>query len=352
MTIFGFTIPVWLVWVVLGFVLVVVFVVVVSVVVPWVISRLVKSQDLRGALKSLLDSPLGAVSVMVVTVALAATVLGLVAGLLKGTGLGLTLVMPILAVIGVLLLIATLVAVVAAFKQVGLADKEQALGLPDGSVRALLALSLLVLFAILSVFIYTSLTESARVRTIENATNYQIDDLRRQHPDLVVSAIRDSKGDIVPGIVTLSYTEGTDPASNDFARQLLTLLGTLLTAVTSFYFGANTVSSAVADSQPPNPAAPAPTKATPTDVTRPKPDEKPLAQKITVLGTNLNDVISASLDDGHGATIKSDGLPESNAGQVSFTVTLTSASPTGSFDIVLTDKNGRTGTLAHAVRIA
>ena len=66
--------------------------------------------------------------------------------------------LPLLAIGGVILLLLVLAAVSVLFGVFGLSDKTQALALPEGSVRAVLALSLVVLFAILSVFLFNSLS--------------------------------------------------------------------------------------------------------------------------------------------------------------------------------------------------
>src|SRR5712692_6279451 len=91
--------------------------------------------------------------------------------------------LPIIAIAGVLLLLGALAVVSVAFSLFELSDKTQALGLPEGSIRAVIALSLIVLFAIFSVYLYSSLI-------------------------------------------------GQSPSSPnaDFAKQLLVLIGTLVTA--------------------------------------------------------------------------------------------------------------------------
>jgi hypothetical protein len=65
--------------------------------------------------------------------------------------------LPVLAIGGVIVLILLLAIVAAVFRDLGLANANQAMGLPDGSIRAVIALSLIVLFAILTVYLYDSL---------------------------------------------------------------------------------------------------------------------------------------------------------------------------------------------------
>jgi len=55
-----------------------------------------------------------------------------------------------------------------AFVVFGLDDNSQALGLREGSVRAVVALSLVPLFTILSVYLYGSLAASSQLQTARN----------------------------------------------------------------------------------------------------------------------------------------------------------------------------------------
>jgi hypothetical protein len=98
-------------------------------------------------------------------------------------------------------LFATLALVAITFSVAGLSDPTQALGLPEGSVRAAIALSLIVIFAIISIFMYTSLA---------------------------------------------SQTGPANVAAQDFAKQVFAVVGTLMTAVASFYFASRAAASAAA----------------------------------------------------------------------------------------------------------
>jgi hypothetical protein len=96
--------------------------------------------------------------------------------------------LPILALLSVLLLLGALLIFTTLIHTIGLSDKGSALGLPEGSVRALLALALLGLFAVLAASVLVN-------------------------PPTPV---------------------------DEFGKQMLTLVGTLMTAVISFYFGSAT----------------------------------------------------------------------------------------------------------------
>lgn len=114
----------------------------------------------------------------------------------SSVGLGL----PLLALLSVLLLLAALLVFTTLIHLIGLSDSKSALGLPEGSVRALLALALLGLFAVMA-------------------------------------------SSVLPGPTGSGPAAASGQQPDDFAKQMLTLVGTLMTAVISFYFGSSSSSS-------------------------------------------------------------------------------------------------------------
>lgn len=105
--------------------------------------------------------------------------------------------LPMLVVAGVIALLGAIGFLVVVFAFFNLQNSNQALGLPDGSVRAVVALMLLIIFSILAVYYFEELAK---------------------------------------GVATQRA---------DFAKQVVALMGTLLTAVTTFYFGAKSSSDAL-----------------------------------------------------------------------------------------------------------
>ena len=121
-----------------------------------------------------------------------------------------TIGLPALALLSIILLLGALLIFTTLINAIGLSDKNSALGLPDGSVRAILALALLGLFAILASSVLT------------------------------------------------------EHAVDEFGKQILTLVGTLMTAVISFYFGSSTPPPAQrGEGQPGPPTPPVPQPAPP-----------------------------------------------------------------------------------------
>jgi hypothetical protein len=109
------------------------------------------------------------------------------------TDVGNEVVLPILLVYGVLTLLVALAALVGILSHYGLSTEKSALGLPEGSVQAVIALVLVLIFAITAVFLMT----------------LEID------PE--------------------------DEAKQRLATQILTTAGTLAVAVAGFYFGTRAV---------------------------------------------------------------------------------------------------------------
>ena len=173
--------------------------------------------------------------------------------------------LALLAIGGVLVLIFMLTAVAMVFSALGLANKELAMGLPEGSIRAVIALSLIVLFAILSVFLYQGISATnASPNIVQSISEAERAQFIRDHSsarDLQAVFAKDADGKQLKdkdgnNLYDVSY-RSTNLAADDFAKQLLVLLGTLMTAITSFYLGAGTATTAVAAGQAG--ASPAPT---------------------------------------------------------------------------------------------
>jgi hypothetical protein len=141
---------------------------------------------------------------------------------------------PILATVSVIGLIVLLTLIVVIFQALGLADKTQALALPDGSIRALIAFSLIAIFGVVYVFIYTRMSRDP----IQHLGPMPL--LDAQH---IQAMLKDAVLTPGPaGTATVNYH--SDPTANDFAKQGFTALITLITSVISFYFGAATAISA------------------------------------------------------------------------------------------------------------
>ncbi|MEJ2241953.1 MAG: hypothetical protein P8Y18_07405 [Candidatus Bathyarchaeota archaeon] len=126
--------------------------------------------------------------------------------------------LPFMLIFGVVVLLISLTISAIVFNTLRIKLKDFALGLPPGSVRAIIALSLIVIFAI-------------TVVQLENST------------------IVWPNGTITQAQNTTVLLEPTQ-AEKDFSLQTLTTISTLVVAVAGFYFGAKAVSVARGEEEP------------------------------------------------------------------------------------------------------
>jgi hypothetical protein len=246
----------------------------------------------------------------------------------------------------VLILMLTVVATI--FWLLGLTDRTQAMGLPEGSIRAVIALSLIVLFAILSVFLYQGVSNGGHLNTIENLSDADRAQFLRDHAtalDLQAVLTKDKDG---PPLYTVTY-RSANPTSDDFAKQLLVLLGTLMTAITSFYLGAGTAVSAAAAAQ--TTANPPPT------VSGIKPTLHTIATdgpviKLQVTGNNLN-VITRVIIARAGVQITGTNVGSNpNSVTCDIAVSATTTPPGAPWDVVVDDGGSISARLPGALTIA
>ena len=207
--------------------------------------------------------------------------------------------LPLLAISGVSVLLVSLALVSISFATFGLSDKTQALGLPEGSIRAVIALSLLVIFAIVAFSLFASLSAATK-----------------------------------------------PPAEAvDFAKQLLTLVGTLVTSLSSFYFGAKTATGAKTEDTTKSPSLRSVNPSS-LDLTKDLTDSK---KTFTVAGDNLDLIKEAKIVQGNGQIVAS--KVSSNASEATFDLTFEDTNSTGKWDVVVTDGMGRQAKLPDALEI-
>ena len=139
----------------------------------------------------------------------------------------------------VLLFVTALTVMAAGYRALGLAHYKHALGLPEGSVRAILALMLVFLFFVAVLFLFGTLSfqESSQLEDVPQAQYNQL-----LTADRVLASVQ-TEGAPEP-LYDVTLTTGAGQAAEDMAETLVTLLGTLVTAVAAFYFGANVAVSA------------------------------------------------------------------------------------------------------------
>ena len=265
--------------------------------------------------------------------------------------------LPLLAIGGVVVLILILTIVAAIFWFLDLTDRNQAMGLPEGSIRAVIALSLIVLFAILAVYLYEGISTGGQTNTLANLSDADRVQFIKDHPtakDLQAVLVTDKGGqplkspDGTPkNLYTVTY-RSANPTGDDFAKQLLVLLGTLMTAITSFYLGAGTAVSAAAQT---------------TDLVKPKPTitgVDPITWSISkdgpvihlkVLGNNLNVITQAKIVRA-GVQVIAAGVassPTRVTGDIG--VSEVATPPGGPWDVVVDDGASQSATLLSSLTV-
>jgi len=155
-----------------------------------------------------------------------------------------TVGLPILAIFGIMILFGALALISTLFARLDLSDSTQAFGLPEGSIRAAIALSLIVLFSIISIMLYQTLNKPY---VISDLTDDERATLVKDPAIRVLAVLPQPCRPAGSADATAACPAGAlryavhvrQPAaqeSTDLAKQLLILIGTLMTSVTSFYF--------------------------------------------------------------------------------------------------------------------
>ncbi len=146
----------------------------------------------------------------------------------------------------------------------GVEDAKQALGLPEGSVRALLAFSLVLIFVCLAAFLFGEVNKNNQPvegKSLTPVTEAQLADLKTNFvvaselaKDQTTGKVRyeqvaasDPKAppvdDLKHPLYTVTYYPKVNKDAEDFAKQIFTTLATVFVSVVSFYFGSSVTTS-------------------------------------------------------------------------------------------------------------
>lgn len=182
------------------------------------------------------------------------------------------LLMGIFVVTAIAALMTLLYILAAGFKFMGLTDPNQPLGLPDGSIRAMIALILIIVFIIFGFYLYRNVGAGV---SFELEKNISADSLKHvnmdKYKDMQPQVIRSTDSTF-----TIHSVQKISDEGSKLAQQLLTTVGTLVVAISSFYFGSNTVSSAFAKATTTGGTSPETnTTNSPTAPTEPVPNKSP-----------------------------------------------------------------------------
>jgi CRISPR/Cas system type I-B associated protein Csh2 (Cas7 group RAMP superfamily) len=140
------------------------------------------------------------------------------------------MVMVVLFGIGMLMLLVFIIA--AAFHVLGMTDITQSLGLPKGTVRALIALCLIVVFVIFGMYVFGESIASS-VAILPGLTIDQVSKI----PAEKIIAIEPNEVGEQPKTFDVKIRVNISAQSAQLGQQLITIVGTLIGAVAGFYFG-------------------------------------------------------------------------------------------------------------------
>ena len=209
-----------------------------------------------------------------------------------------TIRLPSLVLIGIMALFATLALVALTFSVAGLTDPSQALGLPEGSVRAAIALSLIVIFSITSFYLYASLA----------ATGAK-----------------------------------TGDAASDFAKQIFAVVGTLMTSVASFYFASRVAAPVTAGPK----SSPKLISVAPTETVQ---TPGPVVVPVKISGTDLQLAKTVTLEMAGGHALLATEV-SSNEQLVKCDVTIDAGVAPGKYDVVVRNSDDAKATLPSAFEV-
>lgn len=151
-------------------------------------------------------------------------------------------ILPIEIISGVIGVFLVLTIVSVAFAALGLNDSSQALSLPQGSIRAVIAFCLILIFAIVAIFLYANLAQRSFTTEYRGLSQTQLSDIPKGQ--IIAIRARELKGGgTVYDATRLVDQKKVSPDATRFAQQILTTISTLVVAVAGFYFGAKTGSA-------------------------------------------------------------------------------------------------------------
>ncbi|MGI8684740.1 MAG: hypothetical protein ACR2MO_06585 [Acidimicrobiales bacterium] len=102
-------------------------------------------------------------------------------------GASLYFIAPIQIVVGSAIVMSLFLLVAIGFRRMGIHDKTHALGLPDGSIRALIAIILLVIFFVLSNVIFGVLQQPGTRSGFSRVPRSDVEAMQRENPGLLTS---------------------------------------------------------------------------------------------------------------------------------------------------------------------
>ena len=144
--------------------------------------------------------------------------------------------LPIVLIAGLIALVVALGVLVGTFAIFGLSNPKASFGLPEGTMQAVIAMMIILIFAVASLYLHAS-SQTTTVKSI-GISEAQLAAI----PPDEIRGIVANPDKTNPGVTTYTVERAFENRlADDFAKQLLTTLSTLVVAVAGFYFGAKSV---------------------------------------------------------------------------------------------------------------
>ncbi|MDH6260679.1 hypothetical protein [Bradyrhizobium sp. BR13661] len=152
------------------------------------------------------------------------------------------------ALAGTAILAIGLVALIVLSRAVGIVEPTSALGLPPGSIRALLALGLAIVFVSVASWVLGGLFDpTGRAISSVQMQKSEVEAFRKNYPDreyiIGETSVPVQTGSPTEVVVKVYLKQ--DQGMLDMAKQILTISATVLVTVVGFYFGSNSSSEAL-----------------------------------------------------------------------------------------------------------
>lgn len=244
--------------------------------------------------------------------------------------------LTILLFSGVVTFVAVLTITVSVLTALGLSNPRRAFGMPEGTIRAVIALSLILIFSIMSVFLYQTLRSPETTQTI--LTKAQFGEIPAK--EIIFSRPADDQSEFFEVRRRLDPTESSD----DFAKQLLTTISTLVVAVAGFYFGTRAVSVARGAEAPVQPVI---RKLTPPEGKQG--EEFPMAE---ILGKNFASPKTVKLVlESNESNEMTFGSVLSSATRIQGSLNIPAAQEKGTYALIVVNTDGGEDRLANAFTV-
>jgi hypothetical protein len=252
------------------------------------------------------------------------------------------IIMGIMIVFSIAALMTVLYLLAAGFSSMQLTDPTQALGLPEGSIRAMIALVLIMVFIIFGIFLFrkVGIPSSIYIGETDKISNVKADTTKTSLIFIANTNNDGSKG------YHVYAREAINEEGKRLAQQLITTVGTLVVAIASFYFGTTAMSSAaqkerdtIIAAQTSNPVI--------DDIT-PKEGEKGKVIDMEIVGTDFNKARTVQLVRGSEKMICT-GV-SSNATKIQCKVMI-DKEPDGKWDVIVSNDDGKQAKLSEAFTI-